>query len=102
MALLVLNKFATVEPPEEWQITVKKLSQMIGETYIDKIEVAAFAIRGKRTARWKVPTSHPEYATLENSLGAAKKLTWLLLNTPYKRSFEPSDPFNLLKIVFAF
>jgi len=77
----VLNIAANAEPPEEWQTIMRKLYPIIDGTYIDKIEVAAFAIRGKRTARWKVPASHPEYATLENSLGAAKKLTWLLLKS---------------------
>jgi len=44
-----------------------------------KIEVAAFTIRGKRVARWLIPSSHPEFSTIKNSIAAAKKLTWLLL-----------------------
>jgi hypothetical protein len=78
----VLNIAAEADPPDEWKTILRSLSQIgLSGTYIDKIELAAFAIRGRRTARWKVPTNHPEYATLENSLGAAKKLTWLLLRS---------------------
>jgi len=78
----VLNIAAGAEPPEEWKAILRGLSNIgLSGTYVDKIEVAAFAIRGVRTARWKVPKNHPEYASLENSLGAAKKLTWLVFRS---------------------
>lgn len=69
--------------------------------YIDKIELAAFAIRGKRTARWLIPTDHPEYATLENSLGAAKKLTWLLLKSEEAPGIT-AELYNRLRCVQTF
>lgn len=78
----VLNIAAEAEPPEQWKTILRSLSRInLAGKYIDKIEAAAFVIRGQRTARWKVPTVSPEFATLENSLGAAKKLTWLLLRS---------------------
>ena len=92
----VLRIAANAEPPKEWLIIMRKLSQMIDKTYIDKIEAAAFAIRGKRTARWIVPVNHPEFATLENSLGAAKKLVWLLLKSEDSPGML-SELYDLLK-----
>ena len=77
----VLRKFATTEPPKEWERILKLLKDILPAKYIDKIEVAAFSIRGKRIARWQLERSHPEYSTKVNAIGAAKKLTWLLLKS---------------------
>lgn len=77
----VLNSFSGSEPPGEWVKILGHLSSLIPDKYIRKIEVAAFSIRGERTARWLVDSSHPEYSDKEDSLGAAKKLTWLMLES---------------------
>ncbi len=92
----VVNRNAGVEPPEEWETIIGYLSPIINGAYIDKIEVAAFTIRGKRTARWRVAVDHSEFATLENSLGAAKKLTWLLLRSEGSPEM-PSGLYDSLK-----
>jgi hypothetical protein len=75
----VLRIAADADPPQEWSDILSALSGYIDDDYINKIEVAAFTIRGKRTARWLIPGTHSEFGTIENSIGAAKKLTWLLL-----------------------
>jgi hypothetical protein len=77
----VLRKFATAEPPEEWEKILKELRGFLPSKYIDKIEVASFSIRGKRIARWQLEKDHAEYSTRQNALGAAKKLIWLLLKS---------------------
>lgn len=77
----VLRKFAAAEPPKEWEKILKLLKDILPVNYIDKIEVAAFSIRGKRIARWQLERSHPEYSTKLNTVEAAKKLTWLLLKS---------------------
>lgn len=92
----VLNLAAGADPPEEWKTIVGNLSRIIDGAYIDKIEAAAFTIRGKRTARWGVPEDHSEFATLENSLGAAKKLTWLLLESEGSPGM-PSELYDSLR-----
>jgi hypothetical protein len=48
--------------------------------WVDKIEVAAFSIRGKRIARWQLKEKYAEYSTKQNALEAAKKLTWFRLS----------------------
>lgn len=75
----VLKIAADADPPREWSHILSALSGHIDDDYINKIEVGAFTIRGKRTARWLMPNTHSEFSTIENSIGAAKKLTWLLL-----------------------
>lgn len=75
----VLNIAAGAGPPREWGDILSALHGYIHDDYINKIEVAAFTIRGKRTARWLIPNTDSEFSTIENSVGAAKKLTWLLL-----------------------
>ncbi len=77
----VLRKFATAEPPKEWEKILEYLKNSFPAKYIDKIEVASFSIRGKRIARWQLEKDHAEYSTKQNALGAAKKLTWLLLKS---------------------
>lgn len=77
----VLRKFATAEPPKEWEKILEELKGILPTKYIDKIEVAAFSIRGERIARWQLKKDHAEYSTKRNALGAAKKLTWLLLKS---------------------
>ncbi len=77
----VLRKFATAEPPKEWEKILEYLKNSLPAKYIDKIEVASFSIRGKRIARWQLEKDHAEYSTKQNALGAAKKLTWLLLKS---------------------
>jgi hypothetical protein len=78
----VLNLAAGANPPDEWVAILGSLNRLgLEGTHIDKIELAAFSIRGKRTARWNLDSSDAEYATLRNSIGAAKKLTWLLLKS---------------------
>ncbi|MEW6686895.1 MAG: hypothetical protein AB1393_11935 [Candidatus Edwardsbacteria bacterium] len=77
----VLRKFATAELPKEWVRILEELKSILTTKYIDKIEVAAFSIRGKRIARWQLKKDHAEYSTKQNTLGAAKKLTWLLLKS---------------------
>lgn len=76
----VMKIAAGTEAPVEWNEILQKLSSIIKGDLIDKIEVAAFAIRGERKARWLVDKNHSEFATIESSIGTAKKLTWLLLN----------------------
>lgn len=76
----VLNSFSGKKPPIEWVNILKEIKE-IKTKYINKIEVAGFSIRGERIARWQLTKEHPEYSTLENALGAAKKLTWLLLKS---------------------
>lgn len=77
----VLRKFATADPPKEWDRILKQLRSILPPKYIDKIEVASFSIRGKRIARWQLKKDHSEYSTKQNALGAAQKLTWLLLKS---------------------
>jgi hypothetical protein len=77
----VLRKFAQAKPPKEWDEILQQLKVALSAKYIDKIEVASFSIRGKRIARWQLEKSHAEYSTQQNALGAAKKLTWLLLKS---------------------
>ena len=91
--VLNLTKVRIGRPPSQWKTILKVLSQLASPEFIDKIEVAAFTIRGLRTARWKVPRNHPEFATLKDSLGAAKKLTWLMLTT----EGSPKLPISLHK-----
>ncbi len=47
----VLRKFATAEPPKEWEKMLEYLKSSLPAKYIDKIEVASFSIRGERIAR---------------------------------------------------
>ncbi len=90
----VLRKFATAEPPKEWDRILEKLRSILPPKYIDKIEVASFSIRGKRIARWQLKKDHAEYSTKQNALEAAKKLTWLLLKSRNAPSI--SEQLNLL------
>lgn len=77
----VLGIAAGAEPPDEWQNILTGLSEIISDKYINKIEAAAFVIRGVRTARWLLSPDEAEFSTLQDALGAAKKLTWLLLKS---------------------
>jgi len=77
----VLRKFATAEPPKEWEKILEELEGILPAKYIDKIEVASFSIRGKRIARWQFKEDHPEYSTKPNALRTAEKLNWLLLKS---------------------
>ena len=77
----VLRKFATAGPPQEWEKILEQLKSILPAKYVDKIEVASFSIRGKRIARWQLEENHAEYSTKQNALGAAKRLTWLLLKS---------------------
>ncbi len=77
----VLKKFATANPPKEWEKILEYLKNSFPAKYIDKIEVASFSIRGTRIARWQLEKDHAEYSTKQNALGTAKKLTWLLLKS---------------------
>lgn len=90
----VLRKFAIAEPPKEWEKILEELKGVLPAKYIDKIEVASFSIRGKRIARWQIETDNAEYSTEQNALGAAKKLTWLLLRS--KDAPSISDVLNSL------
>lgn len=74
----VIRLAAEVEPPREWDDILEELRKILESKYIEKVELAAFVIRGSRLARWKIAKG-PEYASMEDSLGAAKKLTALLL-----------------------
>lgn len=85
----VLRKFATAEPPKEWEEILEELKSILPPKYIDKIEVAAFSIRGKRIARWQLEKDHAEYSTKQNALGAAKKLAWLLLKSKHAPLISP-------------
>lgn len=84
-------------PPQEWVEILKHLSKLLPDDYINKIEVAAFTIRGQRTARWRIDPSDSEYSTRENALGAAKKLAWLLL----KSEGTPEIPEDLYKLLIC-
>lgn len=88
----VLGIAAGAEPPQEWENILVDLNRVLSDKYIDKIEFAAFAIRGKRTARWLLSPDDAEFSTLADALGAAKKLTWLLL----KSEGAPTIPSSLL------
>jgi len=88
----VLKIAARAEPPQEWNSILEDLDGILSDKYIDKIEVAAFSIRGERTARWLLVPDDAEFSTLADALGAAKKLTWLLL----KSEGAPMIPSSLL------
>jgi len=75
----VIGISSQAEPPDEWVGILGQLSGYIEDKYINKVEVAAFTIRGVRTARWLIANTESEYSNLQNALGSAKKLTWLLL-----------------------
>lgn len=75
----VLRNFAKAVPPKEWEEIQDHLSGVLPGRLVDKIEAAAFAVRGRRLARWKVSGSHKEFSTRKESLKVAKKLTWLVL-----------------------
>lgn len=77
----VIKIAAQADAPPEWSNILSQLAGYINNKQINKIEVAAFTIRGQRTARWLIPHTHAEFSTIENSIGAAKKLTWLLLKS---------------------
>ncbi len=82
----VLKIAAKAQPPKEWENILKilKKKNILPDDYINKIEVCAFAIPGKRIARWKVKrgtTDYKYYSTRTNALAVAKKLTWLTLKT---------------------
>lgn len=80
----VMNIAAKAKPPKEWEEILKFLKGILPSEYINKIEVAAFAIPKKRTARWKVKRGTPEYKYFSrrpDALEVARKLTWLLLKT---------------------
>jgi hypothetical protein len=77
----VLSKFAGDAPPREWINILDELKKVISGKNIDKIEYASFVIRGERKARWLLDRAHSEYSTKNDALGAAKKLTWLLMKS---------------------
>jgi len=87
---------AEADPPKQWETILELLTQYVKGNLIDKIEVASFAIRGKRKARWLVDEKHSEFASVENSIGAAKKLTGLLLNCENGPGIT-NDLYKLLK-----
>lgn len=71
-AINIANPSITV--PEDWQIILLLVTGLIEKKIIDKIEVAAFTIRGLRTLRWLIPIEHPEYSTEVDCLEVSKKL----------------------------
>lgn len=77
----VINLSAGANPPREWVKIVKELKKILSNKYIDKIELAAFVIRGTRKARWMLSSKHPEYSSKKDALGAAKKLTLLMIKS---------------------
>lgn len=92
----VMNIAAKANPPKEWENIWKCLKEknIIPDDYINKIEVCAFGIPGKRTARWKIKPNdknYKYYSTKQNALDVARKLTWLIL----KSENAPAMPPNL-------
>src|SRR3989338_5710465 len=77
----VLRKFSGAESPEEWVSIVTELKTILDNKLIDKIEFAAFVIRGSRKARWTIIENDPEYSSELNSMDAAKRLTQLLISS---------------------
>lgn len=73
---VISNSNKNIFPPAEWCEVLKILheSNLIEDKIIDKIEVAAFTIRGSRILRWKIDESDPQFATEDNSFRVAKKL----------------------------
>ncbi len=76
-----MRVFSGAQPPQEWVEIISQVSNVIDARILNKIEVAAFSIRDKRTARWLVPKEHPEYSNKYDALEVAKKLTWLAFHS---------------------
>lgn len=70
-----------VAVPESWHNVLKIIKNLVDNKIIDKIEVAAFTIRGMRTLRWLIPPEHHEYSTEEDCIEVAKKLLAAYLET---------------------
>ena len=73
----VMNIAAEAKPPKEWENIFKCLKNIMPDDYINKIEVCAFGIPGKRTARWRVKKSdknYKYYSTKQDALNVARKL----------------------------
>jgi len=71
-AINIANK--GIMPPLEWQEILVILKIIIDKKIIDKIEVAAFTIRGSRLLRWRIEHTDPQFASEQTSLEVAKKL----------------------------
>lgn len=74
-----LNSKAGTRPPIEWLRLAVALLGVLPRKYVEKIELIAFSIKGKRTARWLIDRNDPEYCTKSEALAVAKKLAWLTL-----------------------
>lgn len=94
----VMNITAKAKPPKEWLEILKHLKTIIPDNYINKIEVCAFGIPGKRIARWKVKRRNKDYkyySPKQDALAVGKKLIWLIL----KSKNAPIIPENLRRLL---
>lgn len=87
-----------VEPPADWTKLIKenKRHALVEAKIFNKIEVAAFTIRGERTLRWRINKSHSEYSTKKDCLDVAKKLYAYYLRL---KDFDKQIPPKIKKLV---
>ena len=73
---VISNSNKGVQPPQEWYQILQIIYEhnLLDNKNINKIEVAAFTIRGSRTLRWIILENDPQFASERNSLEVAKKL----------------------------
>ncbi len=69
-----------INPPNDWVVILENLGNLVLDKIIDKIEAAAFVIRGSRRIRWLLDQTDPQYATESESIEVAKKLLSLYLD----------------------
>lgn len=86
------NKYkAGTPPPTEWITLGNALINLgIKRKYVEKVELAAFLIRGERKARWSLDSSNSEYCTEQEALNIAKKLSALVLLSRSSARIEKS------------
>jgi hypothetical protein len=84
-----LNTKAGTNPPAQWLTLMAQLRGVLPRKDVEKIELVAFSIKGKRTARRLLNTTNPEYCTETEALKVAKKLAWLTLLSRDPPQIEP-------------
>lgn len=86
-----------INPPTDWIIILENLGKLVPGKIIDKIEAAAFIIRGTRIIRWILDQNDPQYATESESTEVAKKLLSQYLDLTNFQENIDDDIISLLK-----
>jgi len=87
-------------PPDEWSEIIKlvKENKLTEDKLINKIEVAAFSIRGVRTLRWLIDKTHSEYSSKDECLKIGKKLLTYYFNLKDYEKKIPKELFEKLEM----